>query len=116
MPKTLNFTDSDLQLDSVGNLSAITGIESLRQNVEQSLQYFKVEWFLNKLTGVPYFQGVLVKPADAGLVASIFNSVILSKQEVTGLGDVQAALDPTTRVFTYRAQVETVFGQMEVDL
>lgn len=116
MPKTLNFTDSDLQLDKVGNLSAITGIESLRQKIEQSLQYFKGEWFLNQNTGVPYFQDILVKPADAGLVASIFNSVILLEQEVTGLGTVESDLDPVTRVFTYRAQVQTVFGQTEINV
>jgi len=113
MAKTINFTDGDIQLVD-GNFTTAVDLEGLRQKIIQKLQFFISEWFLDNTDGIPYFQDVLVKPADTGLVASIFNAVILDEVEVTSVGEVEADLDPNTRVFTYRAQIQTIFGDMEV--
>ena len=113
MAKTLNFVNDDIELIG-GNFTTVTDLEGLRQKIDQKLQFFHGEWFLNATEGIPYFEEILVKPADAGLVASIFNNVILSEAEVTGIRDVEADLDASTRTFTYRAKIETIFGDTEV--
>ena len=65
---------------------------------------------------MPYYQEILIKPNDAGLVASILNAQITAEPEVTRIGEVVADLDPTTRRFTYSATVETIYGNTEVSI
>jgi len=112
--RTLSLRDGDIHLDDQGNLSTVSGIEALRQKILQKLRFFQGEWFLNINEGVPYFQQIFARPIDAGLAASIFNNEILEEEEVTGLKNVSANLDPITREFRYNAIVESVFGIINI--
>lgn len=114
--RTWSFEDNEPVLDVHGNIKIIEGIESLAENVDQRLQLFKGKYFLDITAGVPYLEEILKKPVDPGLAASILNAEILKESEVTGIGEVSADLDPNTRVFDYSANVQTIFGDLEVTL
>ncbi len=114
--RTLYFKDSELVLDSKGNIKVITGLESLVENIDQRLKLFKNKYFMDKTAGVPYFEDIIKKPVDPGLVASILNTEILKESEVTGIGSVEIDLDAETRKFNYNAQVKSIFGNFEVNI
>ena len=109
--RTLNFP---LSLDANGELVVITGLEALRQKIDQKLALFKGSWILNINAGVPYLQDIIKKPVDPGLVASILNEEILKESEVLKINDVSAGLDAETRKFTYSASLKTIYGPTEV--
>ncbi len=116
MVKTLDVSTGDIAIDANGNLALANSIEGLRQKVIQKLLFFQGEWFLDVQDGIPYLQDILTRPVDAGMVASIFNSAILEEVEVTGLGNVSSSLNPNTRRFSYNAIVNTIFGDMEINV
>lgn len=109
--RTLNFP---LSIDGHGELVTVTGLEALRQKINQRLSLFKGSWFLNITAGIPYFQEIIKKPVDPGLVASILNQEILKEPDVLSIGEVEADLNPETRKFSYRAVPMTVYGPTEV--
>ena len=49
----------------------------------------------------------------AELAAAVINAAIRDegRAEVTGIANVTATLDVSTRVMTYRAEVETIYGR-----
>lgn len=113
MVKTISFPPV---VDRNGNLTVADNLEGLRQKVVARLNIFRAEWFLDVTEGVPYFEQVLTKPVDIGLITALFNTEIQKEPEVTGLGNVNVNLDPQTRHFTYAATVHTIFGDMAVEV
>ena len=111
--RTLNFP---LSIDGHGDLVTVTGLEALRQKINQRLSLFKGSWFLDTTAGVPYFQEIIKKPVDPGLVASILNQEILKESEVLDIGEVEADFDPETRKFNYKATPKTIYGSIEVTI
>lgn len=116
MVRTLGVIDGDLTLDKNGNMQVVTDLEGLRQKIIQKLTLFKGEWFLDVEAGLPYFQDVLIKGVDVGLVSTLINTEILDEPEVLEVTEFTADLDPDTRKFTYAATVSTVFGETEIVL
>lgn len=114
--RTWYFKDGEPALDAQGNIKIIEGVESLAENVDQRLQLFKGKYFLNTTAGVPYFEGIITKPVDPGLAASVLNAEILKESEVTGIGNVSAGLDRNIRKFKYDATINSIFGPVEVSL
>lgn len=112
--RTWFFENSELVLDSEGNIKTIDGLESLIENIDQRLKLFKNKYFMDTTAGVPYLEEILKKPVDPGLVASILNAEIMKEPEVTGIGAVETSLDPDTREFSYRAEIQSIFGNFEV--
>ena len=108
--RTLSFP---LELDGNGELLVVEELEALRQKVNQRLSLFKGTWIIDINAGVPYLQDILKKPVDPGLAASILDNEILKESEVTGLGEVTTNLDPQTRLFTYTAQVFSIYSTTE---
>ena len=108
--RTLSFP---LELDGNGELLVVDGLTALRQKVDQRLSLFKGTWIIDINAGVPYLQDILKKPVDPGLAASILGNEILKEDEVTSLGEVTTELDPETRVFTYTAQVYSIYSTTE---
>lgn len=110
--RTLNFP---LQLNNKGLIVIATGLEALRQKINQRLLLFQDTWFLDSTAGVPYMQEILKKPVDPGLIASIFNSEILKESEVVSIGAIEASLDAETRSFDYKATIRTIFGTLNFE-
>lgn len=108
--------NSDLELDSSGNLKIETDLEGLRQKVVSRLRFFQTEWFLNRELGVPYLQQILIKGTGAGKVAGILNTQILKEEEVTSLNNVQTSVNRSERTFSYSATISSIYGRFEVQV
>ena len=108
--RTLSFP---LELDGNGELLVVEELEALRQKVNQRLSLFKGTWIIDINAGVPYLQDILKKPVDPWLAASILGNETLKEEEVTSLGEVTTDLDPETRLFTYTAQVYSIYSTTE---
>ena len=114
--RTWFFENSEPVLDPAGNIKIIEGIESLAENVDQRLKLFKGKYFMDTTAGVPYLEEILKKPVDPGLAASVLNAEILKEGEVTGIGEVSVDLNRNTRVFSYDATIQSIFGDVEVSI
>jgi hypothetical protein len=109
--KTLNFP---IDTDKFGNIIIASGLEALRQKINQKLSLFQGTWFLDITAGVPYLTDILTIPIDAGLIASLINSAILEEKEVTEIGSVSIDYDADLRKFKYAANIYTIYGQTEI--
>ena len=91
----------------------VDGIESLRQRIVQRLRFRLGEWQLDTRRGT---ESVLGHDFTAELAAAVINAAIRDegRAEVTGIANVTATLDVSTRVMTYRAEVPTIYGPMSV--
>lgn len=121
--KTLSLTESagalDLHLDSSGNLAIATGAEGLRQKLQTRLSLYQGEWFLNSGAGVPYVQRILGRAQPSanlvGSVAQIFDIEVLKEPEVLSIINSRAEFNPAVRRYTYTAELETVYGPMNIE-
>ena len=104
-----NAPDGPTDLDN----KVVDGIVSLRQRIQQRLRFMLGEWTLDTRRGT---ESVLGHDFTAELAAAVINAAIRDegRAEVTGIANVTAALDVSTRVMTYRAEVPTIYGTMPI--
>ena len=105
-----------MRLDQQGNLQVVDGLEDVRQRVIAGLQFFLAEWFLSTDLGVPYFQSIFTRPVTAALASTVIAAQIRSKPGVTGVGNIQATIDPNTRVFSMSVAIHTPFGSTVIGM
>ena len=91
----------------------VDGIDSLSQRIRQRLRFRLGEWQLDTRRGT---ESVIGHDFTAELAAAVINTAIRDegRAEVTGIANVTATLDVSTRVMTYRAEVPTIYGPMSV--
>jgi len=112
--RTLSFNNIT-GLNVVNNdLIVITGINALKEKLEERLRFFLGEWFLDTTQGVPYLQEIFEKPVDTGLITSILTGEISKEEDVISVNETQALFEKDTRQFTYSATVETSFGSLSL--
>ena len=92
-------------------LRVVDGLESLAQRVQQRLRFPLGTWELDKRRGT---DPVLGRENTPDLVALTYEAAIRDEggTEVTGVTGVRVELDRTTRVLTYYAVVQTIYGSM----
>lgn len=97
----------DLQIDD-GELTLLSGAAAIGQHIEQRLQLFFGEWFLDRRQGVPWFQRIFGQDPDDGLIRSLLSRTIAGTPGVTSVETVRFELDGKTRVLSvdYRARTE----------
>ena len=109
----------DLKLDSNhdiyienSDLVLTSEEENTIQLLNIRLQFFKGEWFLDILAGIPYIDEILVKGTSLQEVKSIFISEILDSEGVEELLSFEIAHDSETRVlrvdFSAKADGKTI--------
>lgn len=78
-----------LALTALGELEIpyriITGTEAIAQRLWIRLNFFRAEWFLNRLEGVPYYSAILGQKPIKNVVEPIFRQVIL---DTPGISDI----------------------------
>jgi len=118
MARTWNIDDAtgNLALSKDGNFGVVTGLEGLRQRVQTKLKLWRGEWFLDTTKGIPYRQSIFRRPASPGLASQTITKSILEEVEVTDVRKVSATIDSTTRVFSYSAQVASIYGEFSVSI
>jgi triacylglycerol esterase/lipase EstA (alpha/beta hydrolase family) len=109
----LDTVNHDLTLDSNYNLRLTTDMgEFLSQKIENRLQWFYGEWFLNPSGGVPYFENILGKKTDLTIVNSIFKNQIGNIDEVDEVLNFETDYDGVTRTYNVNFTVRAVSGEV----
>lgn len=107
-------SNNDL-LISKGQLRLVRDGAEVVQHVRTRLQFYLEEWFLDTTAGTPWFQQILVKPANLSNVESILKARILETPEVEGLSEFTmdyegGSLRKLTVAFTANTTFGTIVG------
>ena len=91
----------------------VDGLESLRQRIQQRLQFRLGEWQLDNRRGT---ESVLGHGMTRELAASVLGAAIRNEggSEVTGIDDVTTTLD-ADRVLHYSVTLTSIYGPMVVE-
>lgn len=86
----------------------VRGPDAVVQRVRQRFQFFLGEWFLDRRLGIPYYEQVLVKRPDTGLIASLFRRVLVETPGVSRVATMSAEVEPRERnlKLTFKAFLE----------
>lgn len=106
--------NQDIRVTSTGDLEIVDGLENVRQRVIERLRFWVGQWFLRVEDGVPYRPEIFHRPTSVGLAAAVVTSQIRDVEEVTGVANVVAQIDPLSRRMTYSATIMTVYGDMQI--
>ena len=68
-----------------GDLVIVSGRAAIQQDIIQRMSFFAGEWFMDNTQGLPWFQQILVKNPDQGIVDAIFRNVIFGVPGVVSL-------------------------------
>src|SRR5713101_4786911 len=84
-----------------GNLTMVSDGAAIQQAVQNALQTFLGEWFLdspvNPKIGVPYYQAVFVKNPNPNLLKKVFTDVILAVRGVKSVVQLDLQYISVTR-------------------
>ena len=105
--RTISGSGSDIRFE------VVDGLESVRQRVQQHLRIRLGEYFLNSRAGLPDLR-ILGQRRQEALAIQIIRDHILEVEDVTGVRNVVVSFDPRTRELSYSANVDTIYGVMEV--
>ena len=107
---------ADIHVDAQGNLALADELPSVELRVLERLRFWRSEWFLAFNDGVPYLTEIFQRPVSVGLASSILTNEVLNVEEVTGVLNVEASIDPATRTLFWSATVSSTFGDVQVAL
>lgn len=104
----LDIVNYDLQL--------VSGIDQVRQKIENRLQFFFGEWFLDNTQGTKLYEIVFVKNPNLSLIASTFKTTILDTTGVVSIIEYNQVYDPSLRKLTVDFKVNTIYGVLETSV
>lgn len=78
----------------------IRGPDAVIQRIRQRFRMFLGEWFLDTRLGVPYYDSILVKNPDVGVVTTIFRKVLTDTPGVARVASMTARVDRGARQLT----------------
>lgn len=108
-------TDSDLDITG-GDLSWVTGIEAVRQNVEMGLRTWLAESPYGPSVGVPYIQIIFQRGANVHGIREILKFHILSHDGVTEVIELNTSIDTVTRTFTVTGRAKALDEEFPIDV
>lgn len=113
---------SDLLQDTYGDLTFtnnsltfVEGADEVVQRLRQRLRAFLSEWFLDTSLGVPYFQEILKKNPQQGVVDAILKKHIVTTPGVIELLEYAYVVDTAGRTSTLTFKVLSVIGPIELE-
>ena len=93
----------------------VRGTEDIRQRAIQKMRFFRGEWFLDTEAGVPWFQRILTRPVEIGVVNAILSSALEDVEGVVRVENVDATLDRENRAMTFSATLVTEEGSIDME-
>ena len=103
-------SNNDIQLGPDGSFKRVSGGAEIAQHVRTRLNVFLGEYFLDLSVGTPYYQELLVSPANLVTVESILKARILSTPGVIELTAFNMQFNRQERIltvnFTFRGEDE----------
>jgi hypothetical protein len=83
-----------------GQLARVTGADFVAQKITTQLRMYLGEWWLNQLAGTPWFQRILVNPADIASAETILKQTISRTPGVVRIESLSVDFDATARDFS----------------
>lgn len=108
----LNETTKDLDIIG-GDLVLTKDQAAIRQHLEQRLQSFRGEWFLDLDSGVPYFQDILLKSPNPMTMDGAFKKCILETPGVLELTSFFLEFVSAQRQLKLTFSVDTINGSVD---
>jgi hypothetical protein len=107
---TMNLLTNDLQVD--GDLSMVRGEDAIVQDLQQTLQVWLGEWFLDTTVGIPFKQDILVKNPNLDVVNGDIVNAASNVPGVTQIIGVSFDYSNQNRTFSITVQAEISNGQV----
>lgn len=106
----MDFSTNDILIAN-GDMSMATGVDAIEQDLQQRLQVWLGEWFLDTSVGLPYKQSILVKNPNLDVIQADFVNETLDTPGITQMLDFQFNYDPVARTLAVFIVAETTTGQ-----
>lgn len=102
---------------SNGDIVMVSGLDSIRQDVEQVLVYARGEWFLDPQdpTAMPMFEEILVKAPSEPVLREIYRRRILAVRGIVSIDSISVELDRAQRTVRVRFLAQTDEGLLNFD-
>lgn len=114
MSDLLQNTYGDLEFTN-NALTFVEGADEVVQRLRQRLRTFFGEWFLDTSLGIPYFQEILKKKPQQGVVDAILKKEIVNTPGVIKLLEYAYVVDSSARTSTLAFKVLSVDGPIELE-
>lgn len=103
-------SNNDLIIEN-GSFKIVDKGAEVVQHVRTRLLTYLNEWFLDRESGVPYFEQVFIKPVNLNNVESILKTTIIRTPGVSELTEFQMVYNiiPDRKIFISFA-AETIYG------
>jgi hypothetical protein len=116
----MDLSTNDLLITS-GDLSIVTGSDAIAQDLQQTLQVWFGEWFLDTTQGIPFKQQILVKNPVIDLVQADIINAALNVPGVTGVTGLELDYNVNNRTLSMSLSAtdsngQTIEAQVSVSL
>lgn len=101
---------NDLQVTN-GDLSLATGDTAIQQDLQQTLQVWLGEWFLDTTVGIAYRQQILVKNPNMSIVQDDIINAATGVPGIVQVIDVSFNYSATNRSLSVSVVAQTSTGQ-----
>ena len=96
-----------------GTFRIVADGAELLQNLRCRLLSYEGEYFLDRTSGVPYFQQIFKKPLDLSNAESILKQVILETDGVESIIKFAVSFNSSIRKLAIEFSIETIYGPIE---
>ncbi len=96
-----------------GTADFIHDLAAVAQIIQTRLRLFEGEWWAAQNDGLPLWQSILSQSGSQGSqqqIQLLINNRILGTPYVQGISNINVGYNPSSRAFTYYAEVQTQFG------
>lgn len=101
---------NDLIIEN-GDMSLVEGDDAIAQDLQQTLQTWFGEWFLDIFFGIPYRQRILVKNPNIDDIQALILNAAQSVPGIAQILDFSFNYDPKARTLDVTVIAQTSTGQ-----
>lgn len=111
----LDPSTNDLLIEAF-DLTFVSNIEQIAQNLNIRLRFFLSEWYLDTLAGIPYYQYIFIKNPNQIQVDSFLQNEISQTEGVIDITSYSSAYDGAKREYSVNFSASTLSGTLEMEI
>lgn len=97
------------------DLKVVDGTDQLEQRLKIKLLFFKGEWFLDTVEGLPFYEEILVKNPNFPNIDNLIKAAILEDPEVEEILEYRSNYDKTKRSYSITFKARSSHGEISVN-
>ena len=94
----------------------LTGVDAVAQAVYTRLKLYQGEWWEDIVDGLPMFQRILGYRNTQQAADILIRERIANTTDVSGIVDFNSSFDNSSRKYSCKATINTVYGIVEVSI